>query len=46
MIKESACNARDVSSTPGQEDPQEEGMTTHSTILACRIPWTEEHGRL
>ena len=25
---------------------QEEGMATHSSILACRIPWTEEPGRL
>ena len=30
----------------GQEDPQEEEMTTHSSILAWRIPWTEEPGRL
>ena len=26
----------------GCEDPLEEGMTTHSSILAWRIPWTEE----
>ena len=26
----------------GQEDPLEQGMTTHSSILAWRIPWTEE----
>ena len=26
----------------GWEDPQEEGMATHSSILGCRIPWTEE----
>ena len=26
----------------GQEDPLEEGMATHSTTLAWRIPWTEE----
>ena len=26
----------------GQEDPLEEGMATHSSILAWRIPWTEE----
>ena len=26
----------------GQEDPLEEGMATHSSILAGRIPWTEE----
>ena len=28
------------------EDPLEKGMATHSNILACRIPWTEETGRL
>ena len=30
----------------GQEDPLEEKMATHSSILAWRIPWTEEPGRL
>ena len=30
----------------GQEDPLEKGMTTHTTILAWEIPWTEEPGRL
>ena len=30
----------------GQEDPLKEGMTTHSNILAYRIPWTEEPGEL
>ena len=30
----------------GGEDPLEEEMTTHSSILACRIPWTEEPGGL
>ena len=30
----------------GQEDPLEKGMATHSSILALRIPWTEEPGRL
>ena len=30
----------------GWEDPPEEGMATHSSILAWRIPWTEESGRL
>ena len=29
----------------GQEDPLEEGTATHSSILAWRIPWTEEPGR-
>ena len=28
------------------EDPLEEGMATHPTILALRIPWTEEPGGL
>ena len=28
----------------GREDPLEEGMATHSSILAWRIPWTEEPG--
>ena len=30
----------------GWEDPLEEGMATHSIILAWRIPWAEEPGRL
>ena len=30
----------------GQEDSLEEGMATHSSILAWRIPWTEEPGEL
>ena len=30
----------------GQEDSLEDGMATHSSILACRIPWTEEAGGL
>ena len=30
----------------GQKDPLEKGMTTHSTILAWKIPWTEEPGGL
>ena len=37
---------REVGSIPGQEDPLEEGMSTHSSILAWRIPWTEELSRL
>ena len=31
--------------SPGQEDPLEKGMATHSNILAWRIPWTEEPER-
>ena len=30
----------------GQEDPLEKGTATHSSILAWRIPWTEEYGEL
>ena len=30
----------------GWEDPLEEGMATHSSILVWRIPWTKERGRL
>ena len=30
----------------GQEDPLEKAMAAHSSILAWRIPWTEEHGGL
>ena len=29
-----------------QEDPLEEGMATHSSFVAWRIPWTEDPGRL
>ena len=32
--------------SPGREDPLEEGMATPSSILAWRIPWTEEPGGL
>ena len=39
-----AGNVRDVGSIPtiGWEDPLEEGMATQSSILAWRVPWTEE----
>ena len=30
----------------GKKGPLENGMATHSSILACRIPWTEEPGGL
>ena len=40
--KASACNAGDLGSIPGLEDPLEEGMATHSSIFAWRIPWTGE----
>ena len=44
--RESACNAADLGSIPGLEDPLEKGKVTHSSILAWRIPRTEELGRL
>ena len=52
VAKKSPANSgdiRDAGSTPGREDPLEEvneGMATHSSILAWRILWTEEPGRL
>ena len=42
----SAGDVRDVGSIPGQEDLLEEGMATHSSVLAWRMPWTEEPGGL
>ena len=49
VVKNPPVNAgdtRDTGSIPGSEDPLEKGMTTHSSILAWRIPWTEEPGGL
>ena len=45
MVKNPPANASDLRNTgmsPDQEDPLQEGMATHSNILAWRIPWTEE----
>ena len=39
-----AGDIRDVDSIPGQEYPLEEGLATHSSILARKIPLTEEPG--
>ena len=33
----------DMGSIPGREDPLEKGMATHSSVLARKILWTEEH---
>ena len=44
--KESACSAGDLGSIPGLGRSLEKEMTTHSSILAWRIPWTEEPGGL
>ena len=40
--KESAYNAGDVVQSLGWEDPLEDGIVTHSSILAWDIPWREE----
>ena len=44
--KESACNAGDLGSIPGLGRSPGEGMATHFSIVAWRIPWTEEPGGL
>ena len=40
------CNVGDAVQSLGREDTPEKEMTTHSSILACKIPGTEEPGRL
>ena len=45
-VKASACNAGDLGSIPGLGRSLEKEMATHSSILAWRIPWTEEPGGL
>ena len=42
--KEDASNEGDPGSIPGSERSPGEGMASHSSILAWRIPWTEEPG--
>ena len=46
LSKESACNTRGPGSCPGRKNPLEQGMVTHSSILAWKIPWMEEPSRL
>ena len=46
VVKNPPADAGDASSIPGQEDPLEKEVATHSSILAWEIPWTEEPGRL
>ena len=41
-----AGDVRDMGSIPGLGRYLEKGMASHSSILAWRIQWTEEHGRL
>ena len=44
MVKNSPAKQETWVQSLGQEDPLEEGMATHSSILAWRIPRTEEPG--
>ena len=44
--KASACNVRNLGSIPGSGNSLEKEMATHSIILAWRIPWMEEPGKL
>ena len=49
MVKNLPANAGDIRESVrslGQEDPLEEGMVIHASILAWEISWTEEPGRL
>ena len=49
LVKNPPADAGDIESqvqSLGQEDPLEEDMATHSSILALRIPWTEGPGGL
>ena len=44
--KQSACKEGDLGLIPGFDDSVEKGMTTHSSVLVQKIPWTEEAGGL
>ena len=46
MVKNPPATQETSVRSLGWEDPLEKGMATHSSILACRIPRTEEPGRL
>ena len=46
MVKHLPANERGVSLIPGQEDPLQKEVATHSSFLAWKISWTEEPGRL
>ena len=46
MVKSSSGMQEAWAQSPGQEDPLEKRMATHSSILAWRIPWMEEPGGL
>ena len=46
MVKNPPAMQESQVQSLGWEDPLEKGMATHSSILAWRIPWIEEAGRL
>ena len=46
VVRNPLAHTGDMGSTLDREDPLEEGMATHSRILAWKIPWTEEPGGL
>ena len=46
LVKESAYSAGDPGSIPGSRRSPGEGIATHSSIFAWKIPWIEEPGRL
>ena len=46
MVKNPSAMQQTGVQALGQEDPLEKGMATHSSILAWKIPWTEESGGL
>ena len=46
VVKNPPASAGDADLIPGSEGPLEKEMATHSSILAWRVPWTEEPDRL
>ena len=46
MVKNLPAKRKTQIQSLDREDPLAEGMATHSRILVCRIPWTEEPGGL
>ena len=46
VVKNPPTDAGDAGLIPGREDPLEKGTAAHASIVAWRIPWTEEPGGL
>ena len=46
MVKNLPAMQETLVRSLSREDPLEKGMATHSSVLAWRIPWTEDPGRL